>query len=1456
MYYLRLILVLAISIGLRLMVTAQISGKQFIDTPFTNNVFIKEQGQFTRNAKEFRMRVTEPILYGVENAEFNAYFTAHGITFQFPERKSLGKIKSEEPEQKEKKGKDERKEEQTIETIWHSATMQWLNTNPSSHIEAQEKVNDYYNYDNFIDDKIRYDFVPAYKKLKYYNLYPGVDIEFELPAEGGIKYKLIVKPNVAVPAISFQWDGLEKISIDEKGDLNLQSKFNSFDLKNKWLLIDHAPNAFSSKSHTNIPVRYNVVDDGKVELKFLSEHISSSEGIVIDPWITNTSFPDINRAFDIQEDAFGNVFVIGNHSNWQVQKYDSFGVLQWTYVTYAILMGDIAVDNPGNVYIIGGYSAGKRQKLNSSGVQLWSLAGLSEEWRLAFNYSKTVLAIGGYFVNPGGNNMAKLDVNTGAVSDQIIYGEETRGLATDCNGDIYSLHVTFNFSGIAASNLLRKTNADFTPAGSLVDGFLLAEAQPAGTGYGYNPAYSPDIYQVLNAIVVNGPYVFIYDGATIRRINKTALTILNSTSVPNGAVTLCGGIVADLCGNIYVGSTTGIEKFDSTLTHIASIAAPGPVYDLIVSKNGDLLACGNGFLGRFANSCTPPAPFIVVDSSTSASCIGGTATVIASGGTPPYSYLWSPGGQTTSSITNLTAGTYTCTVTDPFCHTYTDVVTVNQKPALSLSRGLTNVISPGVVSNESCLGSFDGSATVVANGGTAPYYYSWNTNPVQQTQTATGLSAGIYLATVIDDDYCIDTVSITITSNPAPTANFTFTNKCSGTAVPFNSTSTSTAPDAITNWNWKFGDNTIGTGSSISHLYSAPGNYNVTLIVTTNNSCSDTIVHPITVFNNAVAGFTYNNVCLGDSMHFTNTSTVILPDAITGYLWDFGYSGNISNVKNPAHQYVSPGTFNVTLVTTTSNGCSDESTIPVNIYDPPTSAFTVNNTCLADSVLFSNTTLSPAMGTTASWSWNFGDGSALETSTFSPKHLYPSVGNYTITLISKSSNLGCPDTITQSITVYPMPVADFNAADVCQNQIMNFDDLTTVTGSSTIASWSWNFGDATAIGVAQNPVHTYANPGSYSGTLIVTSSSGCKDTITKNVIVHPLPVAIISTNNTCTGITSQFMDQSVIVVNPTNDVIQSWGWDYGDGSPVAANQNTSHLYTNAGSYPVELLISSSFGCLDSVTQMVFIHPNPSVNFVASDTVGCEPLCISLQNGSAIATGNLSYVWNFGDGSGVSNSIESVHCYTNDSTFSPNVLNVTLTAVSDSGCAVSLTKNNYITVYPLPNAAFTIQPQTITITDPVITFNNVSSGSNVWHWNFGDMDTSLLQHPPDHTYADTGTYSITLIASTLYNCIDTMYQAIVIEPDFAFYVPNAFTPNEDGINDTFTGTGMFIKNFEMMIFDRWGNLMFSTDNINKPWDGRKNNGNEIAQQDVYVYSIKLSDFKKRNYTYKGIVTLVR
>lgn len=685
-----------------------------------------------------------------------------------------------------------------------------------------------------------------------------------------------------------------------------------------------------------------------------------------------------------------------------------------------------------------------------------------------------------------------------------------------------------------------------------------------------------------------------------------------------------------------------------------------------------------------------------------------------------------------------------------------------------------------------------------------------------------------------------------------PNSLFASSNNCKGGQVAFSDSSSVPSPNFIQSWNWDFGDGSAeDTVQNPHHIYFNAGSYTATLIVSNNFGCKDTLTKIIDIFHTPLANFTQNNVCLGAPMTFNNVSSINNADTISGYVWMFGDAGPANTQQNPAYTYVNADTFNVTLIASSLHACADTVTIPIIVYDLPTAGFTATNCCLYDSVQLTNNSTNPVMGSITNWIWNFDDGTLPNITELSPDHLYSVPGNYQVSLIVRSI-YGCTDTLVSPLTVYPIPVANFSNTNVCLNQTTTFNDLS-VTSSGTISFWDWNFGDNSATSITQNPAHAYTTAGSYSVSLVATSNYGCRDTIEKTATIHPLPQAAFTALNVCDGSFAQFNDLSDI---PNPGIIQGWSWNFGDGT-VVNNQNTAHLFSSPGSYTVQLTTTSNFGCIDSVSKPFIVNPKPQILFSASDTAGCEPLCITFQNASSIINGSISnWQWDFGDG-GTANIAQDVqHCYINENTDLPVVFSPSLTAVSDSGCTTVSTKPNYITVYPAPVAEFTASPGVASLTSPTIDINNTSIGGNTWEWSFGDTQSSVIMQPLTHTYPDTGSYIITLISISQYNCRDTATQTIIVEPEFIFYIPNAFTPNGDGINDAFTGKGVFIKEFEMLIFDRWGNLIYKTEDIDKPWNGIAHGGEEIAQRDVYVYAVKVMDFKMIERTYRGTVTLVR
>jgi gliding motility-associated-like protein len=265
---------------------------------------------------------------------------------------------------------------------------------------------------------------------------------------------------------------------------------------------------------------------------------------------------------------------------------------------------------------------------------------------------------------------------------------------------------------------------------------------------------------------------------------------------------------------------------------------------------------------------------------------------------------------------------------------------------------------------------------------------------------------------------------------------------------------------------------------------------------------------------------------------------------------------------------------------------------------------------------------------------------------------------------------------------------------------------------------------------------------------------------------------------------------------------------------------------------------------------------PVVLFKADTLNGCSPLCVNFADMTTIPSGTLStWAWTFGDDS-TSNKQNPNHCYTN-----PGIYSVGLTVTSDSGCTANLNVANMINVYSHPVAAFTASPQPATILEPTVQFTDKSTdnyGIVSWQWVFNDPadGTSTLENPA-YTYTDTGTYCAQLVVINKFGCTDTITQCEIIQPFFTLYIPNAFTPNGDGLNDIFQVKGNFICGFQMYIFDRWGMQLYYTEDINKGWDGTVNGGSNIVQEDSYVYLINAIDcISHAKHQYLGKITVVK
>ena len=312
--------------------------------------------------------------------------------------------------------------------------------------------------------------------------------------------------------------------------------------------------------------------------------------------------------------------------------------------------------------------------------------------------------------------------------------------------------------------------------------------------------------------------------------------------------------------------------------------------------------------------------------------------------------------------------------------------------------------------------------------------------------------------------------------------------------------------------------------------------------------------------------------------------------------------------------------------------------------------------------------------------------------------------------------------------------------------------------------------------------------------------------------------------------------------------ITNYQWYFGDSTAIEIIQNPSHLFDSAGNHLVELTITNSNSCSNDTSITIHINYLPFADFNAPDTI-CENIEFTIENLSIDPSDSQINQWNWDFGNN-----------TNSSDYNPSLsytshgnYEIVLIATTTSTCVDSASKN--IVVIPSPKAFFTAYENPTTVITPEIVFTNYSTDAISWNWQFGDGDTSTMLHPI-HEYADTGSYKAILTVYNELNCPSFFSRNINIQPEFTFYIPNAFTPTNDDINDVFNGYGVCISSYTLRIYNRWGGLVFESNDQYQGWNGKMNNTGKMSPVDVYNYRFDLIDYKGEKHVFIGKVTLVR
>ncbi len=389
-------------------------------------------------------------------------------------------------------------------------------------------------------------------------------------------------------------------------------------------------------------------------------------------------------------------------------------------------------------------------------------------------------------------------------------------------------------------------------------------------------------------------------------------------------------------------------------------------------------------------------------------------------------------------------------------------------------------------------------------------------------------------------------------------------------------------------------------------------------------------------------------------------------------------------------------------------------------------------------------------------------------------------------------------------------------------------------------SYSWTSGGI-PINANVSPVITT----SYE--VVATDANGCSSLPqTVSIEVNPsLTVYTTPVVNVCAGTSNTL---SSIVSGGNENYFYSWSPVAGLSNPLISEPvvtlNTSTTYT--------LTVSDNCGT-PAITAFSYVNVQPLPIPVISANVlnGCAPLCITLTD--TTLTNCMDASWSFGDGEISSDCGMTSYCYNTAGTYS-----ITYEVTDTSGCFGTGLQTNYITVLPQPKPAFTYSPNPVVIIDPSVNFTDQSTDATKWQWSFSQNadDTSSLKNP-NFIYPDTGCYPLQLIVTSQYGCTDTLSSEICVEMEFEFYVPNSFTPNEDGINEIFSplGTGVSESDYEFMIFDRWGQEIFKTNRWGEGWNGKVKEGGKLVQLGTYVWLVRVYDIQRNFHQYTGRLSVL-
>lgn len=881
-----------------------------------------------------------------------------------------------------------------------------------------------------------------------------------------------------------------------------------------------------------------------------------------------------------------------------------------------------------------------------------------------------------------------------------------------------------------------------------------------------------------------------------------------------GAVTNASGIAWSGGAGIITGTGPMITYMPTP----AEVQAGG--VDLV------LVAAGHPNCGDASDTVHIALPNSFAGGSVTATDLGcngtasGTASFQPSG--PGLHFLWSdPAAQTGANATGLAAGNYSVTVSDNYgCDTVLSV-TITEPAALAIA-------SLDVV-DEACAGNGDGTITAMVTGGTPPYQYNWSNGASGPSITA---GAGTYTVTITDGNNCTPvqgTASIIASGQPnVADAGADLIGCFTSLPVQLNGSVTN-----ATGGTWSGGAGTFsGSGLNVAYMPSAgeilANGIDLVLTTTGNTTCppaTDTvhITLPTSFFGSAAG--TSPLACNGDH---SGTATFTPNDPAFTYLWDDPAAQSSAQATGLA-----AGTYTVHV--TDNYGCDTTATVTITEPEALAVASITGMDPLCDGDANGSATVQ-ASGGMPGYSFQWGSNANGQT-TATAQGL--GAGAYTVVV---SDANGCHAQASITLVAPPPLTLTAQVADtVCVNTPVTLSAQATGGSDGHIITWA-------GIGTGTDIQYSFA--ASQVVTVSVVDQNGCPGP----ALQFPVTVLDLSLATLHTYGDTAFCPGGTATAG-------AWVTGYPGATSIAwpeipATGNGPFAITTDNTR--SLTVIATDGCMNSIqgTVTIIVETPPSITLPPVIAQGCAPLTVHFPTG--LTNQPVSYFWQFGDG-GTSTSMSPVHVYqAGDHT-------VSLTVATPLGCTADAVNTGMVNAYAPPVAAFTASPWETDADHADVQFTDQSTGDvDSWQWVFGDG--GLATEPdPGYTFLEPGTWPVTLTVTDGHGCTASVEHPVVITPIYDITIPNAFTPNPNGggggfydpyalDNDVFYPFIRFVKNYRMRIFNRWGELVFESDDIKRGWDGYYRG--QLSQQDVYVYQIWVRFVDNKEMQRRGDLTLFR